>query len=163
MGLAVIFKPEPQEGRQLMSVAKPGQRVKVHYTGTYDDGEQFDSSQGKDPLEFTLGASQVIPGFEQAVTGMAVDEKKEVRIEAANAYGDYDEEQCAAVDRSMLPADLDVEVGMQLQAQTQEGIPLVVTVSAIDGDQVTLDGNHPMAGKALNFSLHLVEIADGES
>jgi FKBP-type peptidyl-prolyl cis-trans isomerase 2 len=145
-----------------MSVAQPGQRVKVHYTGTYDDGEQFDSSAGKEPLEFTLGAAQVIPGFDQAVTGMAVDEKKQIRIEAAEAYGDYDDEQVAKVERSMLPADLDLEVGMQLQAQTQEGIPLVVTIVALEEDQVTLDGNHPMAGKALNFSLHLVEIAAAE-
>lgn len=141
-----------------MTVAKQGQRVKVHYVGSYDDGCEFDSSRGGAPLEFTLGAGEVIPGFEQAVAGMRLDERKQVRIEAAQAYGDYDDDQLATVDRAMLPAELELEVGAQLQAETAEGIPLVVTIAAVDGDQVTLDGNHPMAGKALNFSLHLVEI-----
>lgn len=141
-----------------MNVAQPGNRVKVHYTGTFDDGTEFDSSAGNAPLEFTLGESQVIPGFEQAILGMKVEEQKQVRIEPAEAYGEYDEDQLATVERSMLPEELELEVGLQLQAQTEEGIPLVVTIAAIDGDQITLDGNHPMAGKALNFALQLVEI-----
>ncbi|MCD6525565.1 MAG: peptidylprolyl isomerase [Desulfuromonas sp.] len=141
-----------------MRVAQPGNLVKVHYTGTYDDGSEFDSSKGGTPLEFTLGESQVIPGFEQAIAGMAEDEEKQVRIEAAEAYGEYDEDQLATVERSMLPESLELEVGAQLEAQTEEGIPLVVTIAAIDCDQITLDGNHPMAGKALNFALHLVGI-----
>lgn len=141
-----------------MTVAKTGDQVKVHYVGTYDDGSEFDSSTGAAPLEFTVGGAQVIPGFEKAVEGMKVDDKKTVRIEAVDAYGDYDEEQVATVERGMLPAEMELEVGMQLQAETEIGTPLVVTIVAIEGDQVTLDGNHPMAGKALNFELHLVEI-----
>lgn len=142
-----------------MAVVQQGDRVKVHYIGTYDDGSEFDSSSGGTPLEFTVGQAQVIPGFENAVTGMALDAKKQVRIEAADAYGEYDADQVATVERSMLPADMELEVGMQLQAETEIGVPLVVTILAVDGDEVTLDGNHPMAGKALNFALHVVEIS----
>lgn len=142
-----------------MVTAQPGDRVKVHYTGTFDDGSQFDSSQGREPLEFALGEGAVIPGFDQAIQGMQVGERKQVRIEASEAYGDYDEEQCVTVERAMLPAELELEVGIQLQAQTAEGIPLVVTVAELGEGTVTLDGNHPLAGQALNFALELVEIA----
>lgn len=145
-----------------MTIVKQGQHVKVHYVGTYDDGSEFDSSTGGAPLEFTLGQSQVIPGFEKAIEGMRVGEEKQVRIEAVDAYGDYDEDQLATVDRTMLPEGMELEVGLQLKAETEEGIPLVVTIAGVDGDQITLDGNHPMAGKVLNFSLQLVEIVDAE-
>lgn len=141
-----------------MATAAQGDEVKVHYVGTFDDGSEFDSSTGGEPLAFTIGASQVIPGFEKAVEGMEPGDKKQIRIEAADAYGDYDADQLVTVERELLPEDLDLEVGMQLQAETEDGLPLVVTVSAIDGDKITLDGNHPMAGKALNFALELVEI-----
>ncbi len=142
-----------------MAVVQQGDRVKVHYTGTYDDGSEFDSSAGGTPLEFTVGQAQVIPGFENAVVGMAVEDKKQVRLESADAYGDYDEDQLATVERSMLPEDMQLEVGMQLQSDTEIGVPLMVTIAGIDGDQITLDGNHPMAGKALNFALQVVEIS----
>lgn len=142
-----------------MAVVQQGDRVKVHYIGTYDDGSEFDSSTGGTPLEFTVGQSQVIPGFESAVTGMALDDKKQVRIKAVEAYGEYDEDQVATVERSMLPEDMELAVGMQLQAETEIGVPLVVTILAVDEDKITLDGNHPMAGKALNFALHVVEIS----
>lgn len=145
-----------------MNVVQQGQFVKVHYVGTYEDGTEFDSSTGGTPLEFTLGQSQVIPGFEKAVEGMSVGQEKQVRIEAVDAYGEYDEDQLATVDRSMLPEGMELEVGLQMQADTDEGIPLVVTIAGVDGDQITLDGNHPMAGKVLNFSLQLVEIAEDE-
>lgn len=143
-----------------MAVVQQGNFVKVHYVGTYDDGSEFDSSAGGTPLEFTLGESQVIPGFENALAGMAVDEKKQVRIDPVDAYGEYDEDQLATVDRAMLPEGMELAPGLQLEAETEEGIPLVVTIAAVDGDQITLDGNHPMAGKALNFELHVVEISD---
>ena len=143
-----------------MAVVQQGNRVKVHYVGTYDDGSEFDSSAGGTPLEFTLGESQVIPGFENAIEGMAVDEKKQVRIKPVDAYGEYDADQVATVDRDMLPEEMELGVGLQLQAETEDGIPLVVTIAAVEGDQITLDGNHPMAGKALNFELHVVEISD---
>ncbi|MEA3464874.1 MAG: peptidylprolyl isomerase [Thermodesulfobacteriota bacterium] len=142
-----------------MAVVQQGNMVKVHYVGAYDDGSEFDSSADGTPLEFTLGESQVIPGFESALEGMAVDEKKQVRIEAVDAYGEYDDDQMATVDRAMLPEGMELEPGLQLQAETEDGIPLVVTIAAVDGDQITLDGNHPMAGKALNFELHVVEIS----
>jgi len=145
-----------------MNVVQPGQRVKVHYVGTYEDGTEFDSSTDAEPLEFTLGESQVIPGFENAIEGMAIGQEKQVRIEAVDAYGEYDDEQLATVDRTMLPEGMVLEVGLQLQAQTEEGIPLVVTIAGVDGDEITLDGNHPMAGKVLNFALKLVEIVEGE-
>lgn len=145
-----------------MDVVQTGHCVKVHYVGTYEDGTEFDSSTGAAPLEFTLGQSQVIPGFEKAVEGMAVGQEKQVRIEAVDAYGEYDDDQLATVDRSMLPEGMELEVGLQMQAETDEGIPLVVTIAGVDGDQITLDGNHPMAGKVLNFALQLVEIAEEE-
>ncbi len=145
-----------------MAVVQQGDLVKVHYVGTYEDGSEFDSSEGGTPLEFTMGEQQVIPGFEQAILGMAVDDKKQVKIEAVDAYGEYDEDQVATVERAMLPDEMELEVGLQLQAETEIGVPLVVTIIAVDGDEVTLDGNHPMAGKVLNFDLHVVEIEKQE-
>ncbi|MBN2644081.1 MAG: peptidylprolyl isomerase [Desulfuromonadaceae bacterium] len=144
-----------------MSQACAGNRVKVHYTGTFDDGSQFDSSAGQDPLEFLLGGGEVIPGFDQAVIGMVVGERKQVRIAPVDAYGEYDVDQLAKVERFQLPEELDLSVGTQLQMETAEGIPLVVTVVAVDEEHVTLDGNHPLAGQALNFELELVEICSG--
>lgn len=140
-----------------MTQVKQGTQVKVHYTGTFDDGTEFDSSEGKQPLEFTCGENQVIPGFEEAVEGMNVGEKKDVRVEPAQAYGEYDEQQQVVVERSMLPEDLDLQVGIQLQVETQSGEPVIVQVTDISDDKVTLDANHPLAGKALNFSLEVVE------
>ena len=140
-----------------MTQVKEGTQVKVHYTGTFDDGTEFDSSDGKDPLEFTCGESQVIPGFEEAVEGMDVGEKKTFRVEPEKAYGEYDEQQQVVVERSMLPEDLELKEGIQLQVETQSGEPVIVQVTDIAEDKVTLDANHPLAGKALNFSLEVVE------
>ncbi|HHH38879.1 MAG TPA: peptidylprolyl isomerase, partial [Sedimenticola sp.] len=99
-----------------MSQASNGDSVKIHYTGTLDDGSQFDSSAGREPLEFTIGSGQVIPGFEEAVTGMSVGEKKKVRIEPAQAYGERNEEMVQEVPRHVMPEDMELEVGMPLQA-----------------------------------------------
>jgi peptidylprolyl isomerase len=142
-----------------MDQAKAGDTVKIHYTGTLDDGTEFDSSAGREPLEFTLGSGEVIPGFEQAVEGMAVDEKKTVHIAADDAYGPRHEEMVQEVPKNALPPGLEPQEGMALQAQGQDGRPLRLTVTAVGADTITVDGNHPLAGQALNFDIELVGIA----
>lgn len=141
-----------------MSAAKAGDTVKIHYTGTLDDGTQFDSSAGREPLEFTVGTGQVIPGFDQAVEGMAVGESKTVNIEPENAYGPRHEQMIQEVPKSALPPDLQPEVGMGLQAQGPDGQNLQLTVTEVAEESITVDGNHPLAGKALNFDIELVHI-----
>ena len=140
-----------------MSHAKPGDTVLLHYTGTLDDGSEFDSSRGRDPLEFTLGAGQVIPGFDEAVAGMRVGEQKTVTIPADQAYGERQEGLILAVPRAQVPPHIALEVGQELQL-SQEGHAFQVTVRELSDDQVVLDGNHPLAGEALTFALELVEI-----
>ncbi len=142
-----------------MSQAKSGDTVKVHYTGTLADGSQFDSSQGRDPLEFTLGAGNVIPGFDQGVTGMAVGETKMIHIPVAEAYGPRHDHLTQDVPRSAMPADVELEPGMVLHAQGPEGQTLNFTVVEFDDQSVKVDGNHPLAGKDLTFALELVSIA----
>jgi len=142
-----------------MSQATAGNTVKIHYKGTLEDGSQFDSSEGRDPLEFELGSGQVIPGFEQAVEGMAVGESKSVTIAPEDAYGPRVEQAIQEVPKSVLPAELVPEVGMALQAQNQEQQPVRLTVTAVGEEAITVDGNHPLAGKTLNFDISLVEIA----
>lgn len=140
-----------------MSHAKPGDTVRLHYTGTLGDGSEFDSSRGREPLEFTLGAGQVIPGFDEAVSGMRVGERKTVTIPADQAYGVRQEELILAVPRAQVPPHIALEVGQQLQL-SQEGHAFQVTVREVTAEQVVLDGNHPLAGEALTFALELVEI-----
>ena len=142
-----------------MSQAKAGDTVKIHYTGTLDDGSQFDSSAGRDPLEFTLGEGQVIPGFDKAVEGMAVGDSKAVNIPAEEAYGPRHDQMIQEVPISALPDDLEPQVGMGLQARRPDGAMLDLTITAVGEESVTVDGNHPLAGQALNFQLELVEIA----
>ena len=141
-----------------MSNAKAGDTVKIHYTGTLDDGTQFDSSAGREPLQFQLGSGQVIPGFDKAVEGMAVGDQKSVNIPAENAYGHRNEQMIQEVPRSQLPPDLAPEEGMALQAQQPDGNVVSLTVTAVSEDAITVDANHPLAGKALNFDIELVEI-----
>ncbi len=141
-----------------MSQAKSGDTVKIHYTGTLDDGTQFDSSAGRDPLEFQLGGGQVIPGFDQAVEGMTVGDNKTVRIEPDEAYGQRHEQLVQEVPRTALPDDLTPEVGMALQASDPDGQISHFVVTAVSDDTLTLDANHPLAGQTLNFSLELVSI-----
>ena len=142
-----------------MSQAKSGDTVKIHYTGTLDDGTQFDSSSGREPLEFTLGSGQVIPGFEQAVEGMAVGDSKSVNIPPEEAYGPRHEQMIQEVPKTALPDDLEPVEGMALQAQGQDGKVINLTVTAVQDESITVDGNHPLAGKALNFDIELVDIA----
>jgi peptidylprolyl isomerase len=141
-----------------MSQAKSGDTVKIHYTGTLEDGTTFDSSQGRDPLEFEIGSGQVIPGFDKAVEGMAVGESKEVTIPADEAYGPRHEQMVQDVPMSALPPDLEPEVGMALSAQGQDGSELRLTVTEVKEDSITVDGNHPLAGQPLTFAIELVNI-----
>ncbi|MCB0431411.1 MAG: peptidylprolyl isomerase [Flavobacteriales bacterium] len=132
--------------------------VKVHYKGTLNDGNVFDSSEGREPLEFTVGAGQVIPGFEQAVIGMQINEQKKIEIPFSEAYGPVRDELRGQVPRTNLPEDMKPEVGMQLQAQQESGEVMVVTVTSVDDESITVDANHPLAGKDLTFEISLVEI-----
>jgi peptidylprolyl isomerase len=140
-----------------MARAKRGDTVRVHYTGTLDNGEQFDSSRGTDPLTFTLGEGAVIQGFDDAVDGMTIGESKRVKIPAAEAYGDRRDELTLRIPRSELPSELELEVGSQLRME-QGPESVVVTVRDLDEGSVLLDANHPLAGQALTFDLELVEI-----
>lgn len=143
-----------------MSEAKQGDTVKIHYTGRLDDGTQFDSSIGREPLEFTLGEGRVIAGFEQAVLGMTEGDSKTVTISADQAYGPRNEQAVQDIPLSSLPEQIrdDLQPGMRLQANDPSGQPLLLTVAGIGEDNVTLDANHPLAGEALTFDLELVEI-----
>ncbi|KAA9134157.1 peptidylprolyl isomerase [Marinihelvus fidelis] len=141
-----------------MSQAKAGDTVKIHYTGTLDDGTQFDSSDGRDPLEFEVGSGQVIAGFDKAVEGMAVGDEKTINIPSEEAYGPRHDQMIQDVPKEALPDGLEPEIGMTLQARNQGGQPLNLTVTAIGDDTITVDGNHPLAGKDLNFDLKLVAI-----
>lgn len=141
-----------------MRQAKNGDVVRVHYKGRLTDGTEFDSSEGRDPLEFQVGSGQIIPGLDKQIEGMEVGEKSTVTVPAAEAYGTRDEGQVQTVPRQMLPNDLDVEIGSRLTATTREGQEIPLTVIAVDEDQVTVDANHPLAGQDLIFDLELVEI-----
>lgn len=135
-----------------------GKTVKIHYTGTLDDGTRFDSSVGRDPLEFEMGAGMVIPGFEKGVSDMQVGEKKTIHIPSVEAYGERREELVMQFERSRLPQGLEPEVGMGLQMQGPQGQPVPVTVTAVDDVSITIDANHHLAGQNLNFELELVEV-----
>jgi len=141
-----------------MSQAKAGDTVRIHYTGTLADGTEFDSSRGREPLEFALGSGQVIPGFDNAVEGMSVGDAKSVTIEPDQAYGVHHEQLVQEVPKSALPDDLEATVGMQLQSQAPDGQVMLFVIAAVGDDTITVDGNHPLAGQALNFDIELVEI-----
>ena len=141
-----------------MSKAKSGDTVKVHYTGTLEDGTQFDSSLEREPLEFTIGGKQVIPGFENAVIGLEEGEKTTIKIPPSEGYGEYDEKLRFVFDKSQFPNDLDLKPGLRLNMQGEGGKVAVFTVVDILGDEVILDGNHPLVGRTLVFDLELVEI-----
>ena len=142
-----------------MSQAKHGDTVKIHYTGTLDDGTQFDSSADREPLEFELGSGGVIPGFDKAVEGMSIGDSKSVRIEADDAYGQRHDQLVQEVPRDSLPQDLTPEVGMALQSSSPDGQVALFTVIAVGNETFTVDGNHPLAGQALSFDIELVAIA----
>jgi peptidylprolyl isomerase len=141
-----------------MSAAKKGDTVAVHYTGTLGDGTVFDSSKERDPLEFTLGSGQVIPGFDAAVEGLAAGESVKATIPCEQAYGERDDELAIETPREHIPAEVKLEVGRRLQARSAEGQVTRVTVTKVTEESVTLDANHPLAGQDLTFEIELVEI-----
>ncbi|MEC3861408.1 peptidylprolyl isomerase [Mesobacterium sp. TK19101] len=141
-----------------MTQVKSGDTVKIHYTGTLADGSTFDSSAGRDPLEFTVGSGQIIPGLDKAIPGMTVGDKKVVEVPCAEAYGESNPEACQPVPRSNIPDDIPLDLGMQLQMQTPSGQVVPVTVVEVTETEVTLDANHPLAGKDLTFAIELVAI-----
>lgn len=141
-----------------MSEAKTGDTVRVHYTGTLTDGSEFDSSAGGDPLEFTIGAGQIIPGLDREIAGMAVGDSKTVTVAADEAYGQREPEAVQEVPRDAVPEGINLVVGNRLQATTADGQQMVVTIAAITDETVTMDANHPLAGEDLVFAVELVEI-----
>ena len=141
-----------------MAQAKTGDTVKVHYTGKLDDDTIFDTSVDREPLQFTIGEGQIIPDFEQAVVGMKPGETKTVQIPSDRAYGPHHEEMVMVVDRQEFPENLKPEVDQRLQVRQQDGQAFVVTVTAVTESKVTLDGNHPLAGRDLTIDIQLAEI-----
>jgi peptidylprolyl isomerase len=141
-----------------MATAKAGDRVSVHYIGTLVSGDEFDSSAGGDPLEFVLGAGQMIPGFDAAVHGMTEGEKKTFTVIAAEAYGPHHPEAIQSLARNDLPDDMELELGAVLQAEDSHGHSMMLTVVELTDDTVTLDANHPLAGQDLTFAIELVKI-----
>ena len=141
-----------------MTTAKSGDTVRLHYTGTLADGTTFDSSEGREPLEFVVGSGQIIPGLDAAIPGMEVGEKKVVEVPFAQAYGPRNDDAQQAVPRGQIPAEIPVEPGTQLQMQTPQGQVVPVTVVSSNEEEVVLDANHPLAGKDLTFAIEMVEI-----
>lgn len=141
-----------------MQQAKKGDTVRVHYTGRLINGEQFDSSVGREPLEFTVGAGQMIKGFDSGVVGMGPGEKKIINIAPEDGYGLRNEEAIIEFPKEQVPADMKLEPGMQLTLQNQEGQPVPVVVAEIREEAIILDANHFLAGKELVFDVELVEI-----
>ena len=138
--------------------AKKGDAVQVHYTGKLEDGSVFDTSTNREPLGFTLGDGNMIKGFDTAVDGMAIGDKKTVTIPAAEAYGERRDDMMIDVPIEQVPADIKPEIGMQLTLQGGDGQPMPVTVTDIDEKKITLDANHQLAGKDLIFDIELVKV-----
>lgn len=143
-----------------MAAVQSGDNVKVHYTGKFDDGEVFDTSEGSEPLAFTVGAGQVIPGFDQALLGMQIGETKNVVIPAGEAYGEREAGLVQTISREQFKlGDVEPEVGMALEMRTPDGHGIPMVITDLTEISVTLDANHPLAGKTLHFDLQLVEVA----
>ncbi|MEK9499867.1 FKBP-type peptidyl-prolyl cis-trans isomerase [Gaopeijia maritima] len=141
-----------------MAQAKTGDTVHIHYTGRLGDGTVFDSSRDRDPLSFTLGQGQVIPGFEAAVAGMETGESKTTEIPSGEAYGPRRPEMEMSVPRTQLPEGMNPEVGQQLQMQTPDGQAVPVRVTGTSDEAIDLDANHPLAGQDLIFDIELVKV-----
>ncbi|WP_458792535.1 FKBP-type peptidyl-prolyl cis-trans isomerase [Yoonia sp. MH D7] len=141
-----------------MTQAKSGDTIRIHYTGTLKTGEVFDSSEGRDPLEFKLGSGMIIAGLDAAIQGMAAGEKKVAEIPSAEAYGEINPSARQGVPRTEFPDDIPTEVGTQLQMQSPEGQVIPVTIVEVSETEVTLDANHPLAGKDLTFDFEVVGI-----
>lgn len=141
-----------------MNTVKSGDTVRIHYTGTLTTGETFDSSDGRDPLEFQVGSGMVIPGLDVALPGMAIGETKTVNVPADQAYGPHHPEGVQAVPKGDFPAEIPLEVGLQLQMQTPDGRAMPVTIAKVTETEVTLDANHKLAGKDLIFDIEIMGI-----
>jgi FKBP-type peptidyl-prolyl cis-trans isomerase 2 len=141
-----------------MCKVKQGSKIKVHYTGQLEDGTVFDSSQDRDPLEFEVGSGQIIPGVDKGVIDMKVGEARKLTIKPEDAYGPSQEDLIGQVDKSAFPDDIDPQIGQQLQMDRSDGDPIQVVVTTIEGDKVTLDANHPLAGQTLVFDVEVTEI-----
>lgn len=141
-----------------MAQAKAGDKVRVHYKGQLSDGTIFDSSLEREPIEFILGQDTVIPGFEDAVIGMEAGESKGVSIPPEEGFGEYSEDLVVNIEKTILPPEINPELGMQLEVSSEEETPRVFTIADIAEDSITLDGNHPLAGKEIAFKITLLEI-----
>lgn len=141
-----------------MAQVKKGDSVKVHYHGTLSDGTIFDSSEGREPLEFEVGSGMVIAGFDEGVTGMVIGEKRSVNIPADQAYGQVQDEMIMEFPKTQFPPDMIPEIGVQLSMSNNEGQQFPVTIIEVKEEMVVLDANHPLAGKDLTFDLELVDI-----
>lgn len=142
-----------------MATANQGDTVRVHYTGKLDDGTVFDTSKEGEPIEFTIGEGQVIPGFEEAVVGMEPGESISTTVPPEKGYGDRQNERIVTVERERFPDGIEPEVGQRLEVQQPDGSSIPVTVARVSDEDVTLDANHPLAGRDLTFDLELVEVA----
>lgn len=140
------------------AAAKNGDTVQVEYTGKLDDGSTFDTSRGREPLVFTLGQGEMIPAFESAILGMKVGQKKTFTLSAEQAYGPYYKEKVVVFPRNMIPQDITPEIGMILQQTQEDGTVITATITGITAESITLDANHPLAGKDLNFEVELLDI-----
>ncbi|MCK4267956.1 MAG: peptidylprolyl isomerase [Actinomycetia bacterium] len=138
-----------------MAKAKKGDQVSVHYTGTLDDGTVFDSSEKREPLQFTIGDGKIMPAFEQAVIGLAAGESASTNVPAEQAYGPYRDEMVIDVDRKEFPKEIEPKVGDQLEAKDANGGTTIVTVKGVSESHVKVDANHPLAGKNLKFDITL--------
>ncbi len=145
-----------------MAEASVGSRVKVHYTGRLEDGTVFGSSADGEPLEFTIGAGEMIEGLEESILGMNVGEKKTVSVAPEKAFGEYREDMVLMVPHDQFPQEIEPQVGQVFQLSSQAGPPLIATVTKVEEEGITMDANHPLAGKTLTFEVELVEILPSE-
>ena len=148
----------------MSETVKNGQKVSVHYVGTLDDGTEFDNSRSRgDAISFEVGSGQLITGFDSALPGMTVGEVKSVSLTPEDAYGEVNPQAIETVPRAVFPPDMPLEVGSMVQGRAPTGQPVVARVDAIEGESVTLDMNHPLAGKNLNFEIELVSIDSSDN
>lgn len=148
------------KGSRGMKIVGKDHVVQVHYTGTLGNGEVFDSSQGREPLEVTIGQGQLITGFENALLGMAVNEKKKFTLTPEEAYGPRYAEAMQQIPRTEIPPEIDIQIGQVVALSNSEGLEMPARVVLLEEDQVTLDMNHPLAGESLTFDIEVVGIAD---
>jgi len=142
-----------------MKQAQKGDNVQVHYTGKLNDGSVFDSSQGREPLAFTVGAGQMIPGFDRAVVGMTIGDKQTITIPSVEAYGERREDLVVSIPAENIPEDMNPQVGDRFAINQPDGQQIPVVVTALDDEKITLDANHDLAGKDLIFDIEMVEIS----